>query len=198
MTRRRDALVFAAAGAILTACGGGGSSPTARIALFGDSLSSNDNLPIRTAQILRDALPGSRVDDWTRSSMRASEAGDLVDRVLTETRPDIVLLLFGGADVIGQTLLADFEQALRALVAAAQARGCRVVLATVIRHPDYLAVVEAINAVIRRAARDMGAAVADVFSLGTGEFQADRIHPGALWNAARATLIADTTRQVLP
>jgi hypothetical protein len=195
---KRRTLVLASGGALLTACGGGGSSATARIALFGDSLSSNDALPVKTAQILRDALPGCRVDDWTRSSMRASEAEWLLAQVLTDTRPDVVLLLYGGADVIGQTAPAEFERSLRALVATAQARGCRVVLATGIRHPDYLAAVEAINVVIWRIARDMGTAVADVFGLGTGEFQADRVHPGALWNAARAALIADTARQVLP
>lgn len=193
--RQRRGLLAAAVLGALAACGGGAAARDG-IALYGDSLTSGRALAVTPAQRLRAAL-GERVDDFSAPGMRAMDAGELVRSTLVATPAAVAALLFGGSDVIGGTSPAAFDQDMRALVATARAAGARPVLATIIRHPDYMDGVQALNAVLWRVAGDTGTPIADVFALPQGGFVPDGIHPDQAYSDARISVIAEVIRAVL-
>jgi len=191
---------------LLMSCGGGGTisessiSSAVSVSVFGDSLTSDGSLAVTTVQRMQQQLgTGYIVHDYSAPSMRASDAlerNPAFPNYTTHLNSNIVLILYGGADVIGQTPPEVFEADMRQLIAQAKAAGAQVVLATVINHPKYQEGVSLINTVIRRLATECSCGLVDAYAIPTGGFIADGIHPDQAYSDARAALITLAVEQV--
>ena len=187
--RRRDFLALSAAAALLAACGRApklARLPAGSTVLaFGDSVTfgtgaaPGEDWPARLA-----ALSGWRIVNAGVPGDTAEAGRQRIAALLEEHRPALVIVEIGGNDFLRRRPQATVKEDLRAIVAAARARGAQVVLVAV---PEL----SLLGAVTRQPAdapiyAELGKeakvpVIAGVFAdtLGDPALRADAIHPNA-------------------
>ena len=159
-----------------------------RILVFGDSLSAAYGIEVKAGWV---ALLQERLHahDRPHEVVNASVSGETtvggrarLPGLLAERNYAVVVLELGGNDGLRGLSLQQTEDNLRAMIAAAQASGARVLLLGMRLPPNYGATyTEAFAAIYPRLAREQGAGLvpfllADV-ATDPALMQPDRIHP---------------------
>lgn len=201
--------------AVLSACGGGGGVASAPqgpiVAVYGDSLQSGgiqvapDRLAVPPSRRMQQLL-GDRatvVDyAWAGAGPAGALAGaptlpmDAFAQHLRTARPDVIVLRYGGVDVVWGTPVARFEADLAALVAIAQAERRPVLLVGLIHHPAFEARCVEFDAAIRRVAQAAGAPFADTLAVPMGDF-ADPVHPDQAYADALVAVVVAALEPLL-
>jgi acyl-CoA thioesterase-1 len=170
------------------------------VEVYGDSIASGQlataagepqrHLEVRPAQRLQQILAGRAVV-LDRAQAGATVAGALVGFAaqLAADRPGVVVLRFGGADVVLGTPVRVFAESLGAMVDTARAAGARVLLVGLVHHPEHDLRGALFDAAIQTVAGWKGAAFADTFALPAGPL-ADGVHPDQRYSDAMTALIA--------
>lgn len=192
MIRRRPFLAALA----LAGCGGGGAPGLPVVAVYGDSIASGHiavppgRLAVPPARRLQELLAGrATVADFAQPGARVRDAltgaatmplGPFAEHVRA-ARPDVVVLRFGGADVVLGTPVSEFARDLALLVDHAHAAGARVVLVGMPHSAEQWESRAVIfDAAILVVVGWKGVAFVDTFSLAAGGL-ADGIHPDAAY-----------------
>lgn len=159
-----------------------------RILVFGDSLSAAYGIEVEAGWVA--LLQGRlRAQGQPHEVVNASVSGETtvggrarLPGLLAERNYAVVVLELGGNDGLRGLNLQQTEDNLRAMIAAAQASGARVLLLGMRLPPNYGATyIEAFAAIYPRLAREQGAALVPFLltdiAADPALMQADRIHP---------------------
>jgi acyl-CoA thioesterase-1 len=167
--------------------------PKPTVLVLGDSLSAEYGLPRGSGWV---ALLERRLDerDVPAQVVNASVSGETtaggrtrLPALLQRHRPQVVVIELGGNDALRGLPLSSTEANLRAMVAAAQAAGARVLLAGMQVPPNYgRRYGEDFAALFGRVAKSEQVALVPFLLAGVADgpdadamFQPDRIHPRA-------------------
>jgi len=189
----RRTLIAASLASALSACGGSSASATT-VNVYGDSLTAGVGLELKPVVYMQQVLGSSAVlRDYSAPSMRTRDAlygnpaqpyTTLLDSVQT-TKPDIVVLAYGGSDIFTPSL--RFYTELHELVL--MCKSSKVVLVTFLNYPFLQKEISSVNEVITTIAAETGATLVDAYSLPFGGL-VDEVHPNQEYSLARADLIA--------
>jgi hypothetical protein len=194
VTRWLASWLLLAMAAVVAACGGGGDAGARvqpRVAVYGDSLHSGgiqvapDRLAVPPHRRLQQLL-GDRATvidySWPGAGPAGALAGaptlpmDAFAEHLKLAQSDVVVIRYGGVDVVWGTPVERFEADLLQMVQLAQAAQRQVLLAGLIHHPDFELRCVEFDAAIRRVAGATGARFADTMAVPMGGF-IDPVHP---------------------
>jgi hypothetical protein len=196
-------LIFIFLLALLTACGGGGSSAPKRIAaIYGDSISSGTHStdyatwrpavwsPTPVQHIAQ--LAGVTALDYSYDGARAQ------DNRIAADGAELVVLRYGVADMIRGTDLQAWLLEVARLVAEARARGASVLITGLPHTAPPIAPTAAWDAALHQLASDLGVPFVDVQSLpfDPGTDLADPTHPGEAYSRRIGVLVAAAIRSM--
>ncbi|MDR2450773.1 MAG: GDSL-type esterase/lipase family protein [Candidatus Accumulibacter sp.] len=187
--KRRDFLLFWAAGTVLAACGkrrGFTALPAgSRVLAFGDSVTHGTGAgPGEDWPTLLGELTGWRIVNAGVPGDTAQAATSRIGPLLEEYQPELVIIEIGGNDFLRRRSESAVKQDLKALIEAARSADAQVVLVGV-PNLSFLAVVagKATDAALYgELGEEKGVPVIeDVFSdiLSQPDLCADKIHPNA-------------------
>lgn len=174
--------------------------------MLGDSLSAAYGIELQQgwvnllAERLVEHNPSYAVINASISGETTSGGRARLGELLTEHRPDWVILELGGNDGLRGFPLKVTEQNLEQMVAMAQAAGARVLLLGMQLPPNYgVAYTRAFSAIYQRIADSRDALLVPFFLQGVGGhrelMQRDGIHPTA---AAQPTLLQNVWSVLAP
>ena len=167
---------------------GAGASTRPLVLVLGDSLSAEYGLRRGSgwvalmAQRLGGAAPPWQTFNASISGETTAGGRTRLAALLLEHRPRVVVIELGGNDALRGLDLVTTQEALDTMVAAAQARGAKVLLLGMRMPPNYgRSYGERFERLYRDVAGARRCALVPFFLEGVGErielFQADRIHP---------------------
>jgi acyl-CoA thioesterase-1 len=178
------------------------------IVVFGDSVSAAYGLAQARGWValLGQRLKRERPDYIVVNASISGEttAGGLarIDKVLQQSKPDIVVVELGGNDGLRGLPVAEMKKNLAAIIERAQKAGARVLLIGVRIPPNYgLEYSEAFAATYPELAKRYKTAVVPFLMEGFWDrselFQPDRIHPTAEAQPLMTDVVWNALRQIL-
>ena len=186
---RRKALIATAA--LLLGAGWAQATGAATVLVVGDSLSAEYGIGRGTGwvallqQRLTQHRPGARVVNASISGDTTSGGRSRLPALLSQHRPQVVVIELGGNDALRGLALNMTEDNLRAMAQASRKAGAQVLLLGMQMPPNYGAKYSAdFAALYVQVARQTQSALVPFFLQGVADrpdptelFQADRIHP---------------------
>ncbi len=173
--------------------------------VFGDSLSAGYGIPAEAAwpRLLQARLTEKRLD---YNVVNASISGETtaggrtrLDAALRQHRPAVVVIALGANDGLRGLPLAQMQDNLRAMVAAARGAGAKVLLVGMRLPPNYGGYARQFQAAFAEVAASQKAPLVEFLLAGIADrpefFQADMLHPTA---AAQPKILDNVWPALMP
>jgi acyl-CoA thioesterase-1 len=164
--------------------------PPVKVLILGNSLSAAYNMPLEQGWVnllqerVNKAYPGTTIINASISGETAANAVNRLPQLITEHKPDIIVIELGGNDGLRGFRLPDIEQNLQSLIDISRNADAVVVLTGIHLHPNYGAKFNTLfmNMFTKLAEKNKTGLVPFILEgIGDkeGRMQADGIHPNA-------------------
>lgn len=178
----------------LYGCGGNNTvqiSPYANIVAFGDSLTQGVGVSISESYPSQlEILLGVKVFNSGISGQTSQQGLTRINTVLNENMPDVVIICYGGNDVLQRKSKSELKNNLRQMILAAKQKGIEVILVAV---PEFGLRLSPMNLYRQLASDHDVVLIEDTLSdlLSNSSMKSDRVHLNAKGYKALAKKLSE-------